>query len=179
MKTYSYSLSKVLFALLVLVGLALSGHAQEGGRNKAIYAEALGSGLTLSLNYDFRFKPTQSGLGMRAGIGGGSFSDNNSDVRAGIVTAPILVNYLIGERRVAFEAGAGITMLYATASGTDSGTGEFIRRKGFGAFGSINTGLRLQPIRNGAIFRLTWTPVVNGDGFRAGWFGVSLGYAFK
>ena len=87
-----------------------------GGRNKAVYVEGLGSGLLLSVNYDFRFRNTQDGLGMRIGVGGLSLAatatDNNgatSPARLGVVTLPVLVNYLVGKGRFAFEMGAGIT----------------------------------------------------------------------
>lgn len=149
------------------------------GRNKAVYVEGLGSGVLLSANYDFRFKPTQDGLGMRIGLGGGTFSDQNSNARAGLVTLPVQVNYLVGKRRAAFEMGAGVTPIYVNASGTNQATGDFISGNGFGAFGSLNLGLRLQPIRNGVVFRLNWVPTVSNTGFYPRWLGVSLGFAFK
>ena len=83
-----------------------------GGRNKAVYVEGLGSGLLLSVNYDFRFRNTQDGLGMRIGVGGLSLAatatDNNgatSSAHLGVVTLPVLVNYLVGKGRFAFEMG--------------------------------------------------------------------------
>lgn len=148
-------------------------------RNKAVYLEGLGSGVLLSANYDFRFKPVQDGLGLRVGLGGGVLSDPNSDAIAGLVTLPLVLNYLVGKRRVAFEMGAGVTPVYVNASGTNQATGDFISGNGFGAFGSLNLGLRLQPIRNGVVFRLNWAPVVSNTGFYPSWFGVSVGYAFK
>lgn len=173
--------SVALLAVL-LIGLQ-SVQAQEAtpapGRNKAVYVEGLGSGVLLSANYDFRFKPTQDGLGLRVGVGGGAFADQNSDARVGLVTVPLMVNYLVGKRRVAFEMGAGLTPIYINASGTNQATGDFLSGNGFGAFGSLNLGLRLQPIRNGAVFRLNWAPTVSNTGFYPSWFGVSLGFAFK
>ncbi|MFD1141332.1 hypothetical protein ACFQ4C_09440 [Larkinella insperata] len=178
MKTFSYP--RFFYTVLLLIFLSsASVWAQDGGRNKAVYAEALGSGITLSLNYDFRFKPTQDGLGMRIGVGGGSFSDTNSDAKAGIVTMPVLVDYLVGQRRVAFEAGAGLTLVYINVSGTDAVSGELLSGKGFGFMGTFNTGLRLQPVRNGVVFRLNWSPAISNAGFQANWLGLSLGYAFK
>ncbi|GAB3332233.1 hypothetical protein GCM10027299_38540 [Larkinella ripae] len=180
MKIYFYPLPKIASLILFQFLLTTSVlRAQDGGRNKAIYVEGLGSGLILSLNYDFRFKPTQDGLGMRVGIGGARISDRNSDARAGAITMPILVNYLIGKRRAAFEVGAGVTPIYISASGTDDVSGELISGKGVGVFGSLNAGLRLQPVRNGVIFRLNWTPIITSEGFQARWLGLSLGYAFK
>jgi hypothetical protein len=165
--------------LFLLGSLAGPAWAQQGERNKAFYVEALGSGITISLNYDFRFKPTQSGLGMRVGVGGGSVSNQNSPGGGGLVTVPVLVNYLIGERRTAFEAGAGVTMAYVTASDLDIGNGELFSDNLFAVVGSLNMGLRLQPVRNGVVFRLNWTPLIGKTGFKAGIFGVSLGYGFK
>jgi len=152
--------------------------APATGRNKAVYIEGLGSGVLLSANYDFRFKPTQDGLGMRIGLGGGSFRESISNNRIGLVSLPVLVNYLVGKRRVAFEMGAGVTPIYIDASGTTA-TGDFISGRGLGAFGSLNLGLRLQPVRNGAVFRLNWVPTVSNTGFYPSWFGASVGFGFK
>ena len=50
-----------------------------GGRNKAVYVEGLGSGLLLSVNYNFRLRNTQDGLGMRIGVGGLSLAATATD----------------------------------------------------------------------------------------------------
>ncbi|GAB2789223.1 hypothetical protein GCM10027275_37730 [Rhabdobacter roseus] len=168
---------KSFFFSLAFLALTISSYAQDGGRNKAIYVEGLGSGLLFSVNYDFRFKPQQDGLGMRVGIGGGNLG--GFDANVGIVTVPVLANYLVGTRRVAFEAGAGITPIYVKASAADLSTGDVVKADGLSAFGTLNAGLRLQPIRNGVVFRLTYTPIITGSGFLPLFLGVSLGYAFK
>lgn len=155
------------------------------GRNKAIYLEGLGSGLLLSANYDFRFKPTQDGAGMRIGVGGGSFDatvtsgGTTSAGTLGVVTLPVLVNYLAGKGRFAFEGGAGVTPIYISASSGSTVNNDFVRNTGFGVFGTLNVGVRAQPIRNGVVFRLNWTPVISDAGFQPQWAGISLGYGFK
>ncbi|MBO0932835.1 hypothetical protein [Fibrella aquatilis] len=171
-----------LFCLCTIRGMA---QGSLGGRNKAVYLEGLGSGLLLSVNYDFRFRNTQDGLGMRIGVGGLSVAatatNNNgttSPARLGVVTMPILLNYLVGKGRVAFEMGAGVTPIYLSATKYQTNN-EFVQNSNFGVLGTLNAGLRVQPIRNGVVFRLDWTPMISDTGFQPAWAGVSLGYAFK
>lgn len=135
------------------------------------------------MNYDTRFaKGRNDGLGGRVGIGGLGFSttdDQGNKVTAGLVTVPIVLNYIVGNQRSGLELGAGATILYASSSGdSDGGVDDFIE-VGMGASGFLNVGYRAQPIRNGPIFRLTWTPALNISGFSPSWLGISLGYAFK
>lgn len=170
------------------IGLLLSGltlffrvNAQDvpaGRVAKAIYVEGLGSGLGVSVNYDTRFKPGLTGFGLRAGIGGIGGAGSNGSL--GIVSFPVLVNYVVGNSRAAFEAGVGVTAGYITATGTNDLTGDNVNARGFGVFGGAgNFGLRLQPKRTGAHFRLYWSPFVTSYGFQPSWFGVSLGVGFR
>jgi hypothetical protein len=63
-----------------------------------LYAEFLGPGLGLSLNYDTRFKPGKTGLGIRIGVGATLGT-----------TIPITVNYVFrnNNKRSFLELGAG------------------------------------------------------------------------
>ncbi|MDE5423986.1 hypothetical protein L3073_17360 [Ancylomarina sp. DW003] len=55
--------------LLVLLFLStIDGFAQEKTKRRAVYTELLGSAVIGSVNYDFRFKPGNDGLGMRMGF---------------------------------------------------------------------------------------------------------------
>lgn len=151
--------------------------------NKAIFVEALGNGMGISANYDMRIKRgVQDGLGFRAGIGGLSVNgidENGQPADASIVTIPLSVNYLLGERRSAFEAGLGITPLYGNTTVYDSNSAGATDIKGWGASGFINLGYRFQPLRNGFVFRFDWTPAFNSTGFSPAWFGISAGIGFK
>ena len=70
---------------------------------QSIDGEILGQGLILSINYDTRFKPSNKGFGLRAGIG----------FILG-VNVPVSVNYLIGNnnRRSFLELGVGGTIYF-------------------------------------------------------------------
>lgn len=144
---------------------------------KAIYLEALGSGIGLSLNYDTRFKPGLTGLGLRAGIGG--ISGSSGESRLSLISLPILVNYVLGNSRASFESGLGVTGIYVTGSGTDAVSGDRVRAKGAGFNVAGNFGLRLQPKENGVHFRLYWSPFITTYGLQPSWLGLSLGYGFR
>ncbi len=152
---------------------------------KAIYLEALGSGLGLSVNYDTRFKPGLTGWGVRGGIGGLnlSASDNTGQsVSIGMVTLPILANYVAGNSIAAFEAGAGLLPAYVNASASDLNSTSGITSgavKGLSLSGTLNAGLRLQPRNKGVHFRLYWAPLFNKSGFYPKFGGLSLGYGFR
>ncbi len=149
---------------------------------KNVFVEGLGNGLLISANFDMRFKRGASdGLGFRAGIGGGpieGYTDNGDYIDGNLVTIPLSVNYLAGKRRSYFEAGAGITPVFANVD-LAIFEGDIYSGKGWGAAGFLNLGYRFQPIRNGVMFRLDWTPVITSEGFFPGFFGASLGYSFQ
>jgi hypothetical protein len=174
---------KTTLLLLISFFAFTTTYAQE--RNKAIYVEGLGSGLLISANYDFRFKPQQDGLGMRIGVGGGNFDGTTvsaggtrTPASLGIVTVPVLVNYLSGKGRFVFEGGAGLTAVFISTTDV-AVSNSIVSSSGGGVTGTLNLGFRAQPIRNGVVFRLNWAPAFNGAGFSPSWFGISLGYGFK
>jgi hypothetical protein len=144
---------------------------------KAIYVEALGSGIGLSLNYDIRFKPGLSGLGLRAGIG--ATSGSTDQTRISLMSLPILLNYVLGNSRASFEGGLGLMARYLTGAGTDVLTGDYVTAQGAGVSIAGNVGLRLQPKQNGVHFRLYWSPFITDRGLQPKWLGLSLGYGFR
>lgn len=164
------------FSLLLLITLTSMGQ-----RRKTVFLEVFGNGLIASGNFDLRLKPDQNdGFGLRAGVGGGSFSgydDQGNSVSIGVVTFPLAINYLVGKKRSSFESGLGITPMYLSAPGTI--TDEIVSGKGFSVTGFLNAGYRYQPINNGLMFHVKWTPAVNSSGFSPKWFGLGLGYSFK
>lgn len=155
--------------------------ASTDGHKKAVFVEAFGQGLHVTLNYDMRFKKgVQDGFGFRAGIGG--IFTGTADADAGpemtyVVGFPVGINYLIGERRSAFEAGVGITPHRAATPLHSRTKPKIINENGWGANGFLNFGYRLQPAKNGFVFRLNWTPVINNTGIISR-FGISAGYGF-
>lgn len=176
---------KLYFTILLMATLIFQAKAQSEtpNRNKAIFVEALGNGLGISANYDMRIKKgVQDGFGFRAGIGGLSLNgkdDNGQPTSVSTLTFPLAINYLIGERRSAFEAGLGITPLYVNATVDDTNSAGITNVKGWGSSGFINLGYRFQPLRNGFVFRFNWTPAFNSTGFFPAWLGISAGFGFK
>ena len=180
-------MKKILLAALLISFLTpgFSQYSVENKYRKAVFVEALGNGLLLSANYDMRLKKgVQDGLGIRVGMGGFSFDAFDTEgliVDVGVISLPLEVNYMVGKKRTAFEAGIGTTLVYATASVNDftSPDNDLLTARGFGATGFLNIGFRAQPLNNGLIFRINWNPGFNSSGFYPTWFGMSLGYSFK
>jgi hypothetical protein len=149
--------------------------------NKAIFVEFLGNGIGISANYDMRLKRgAQDGFGFRTGIGGQNFSGANEGGQTasiGILTLPLSVNYLIGKKRNAFEAGLGVTPIYSNAAVENNN--RTIYDRGLSSSGFLNLGYRFQPLNNGFVFRFNWAPAFNSTGFSPSWVGISAGYGFK
>ena len=131
----------------------------------------------MSLNYDTRFKPGLTGLGLRAGIGG--ITGFSGQSRVSLISLPVLVNYVLGNSRASFESGLGLTGVYVTAAGNDAISGNHVTAKGVGFNVAGNFGLRLQPKENGVHFRLYWSPFITNYGLQPQWLGLSLGYGFR
>ncbi|RYY95611.1 MAG: hypothetical protein EOO11_15440 [Chitinophagaceae bacterium] len=86
---------------------------KAGGRVQAAYLELLGPGLLNSLHYDTRLVAgRRDGWGVRAGIGYWkvpTISHYNDTLKQGLISIPLMVNYLVGSRRGFLELGLGIT----------------------------------------------------------------------
>jgi hypothetical protein len=170
---------------LLLLAFTFQAKAQTGNpetHKKAIFVEAFGQGLHASVNYDMRIrKGTQSGLGFRLGVGGTFAGTSNADaatISTGVVAFPLGLNYLIGENKSSFEAGLGLTPHYARIDRYSPTRPKIAAENGWGSNGYLNLGYRFQPLSNGFMFRLNWTPVISSTGFSAQNFGVSAGYSF-
>lgn len=151
-----------LFILSVLV-FCLSNMARS---QAAMFFELGGPGLA-SFNFDTRFTGRSDGIGGRIGVGGFSIDDE------GAIFVPVGLNYLIGkETKHFFEVGAGFTYVDYTSDITDD-DGMFRT-----SFGHLSFGYRMQPRRNGFLFRAAIVPVFNKNGFLPYFAGVSFGYKF-
>lgn len=132
---------------------------------KSIFGEVLGNSPGISVNYDQRFKTDRNGgLGFRVGIGVGKLDGFRP-------TFPVALNYILGDGRNGLETGIGITPKIAFNKSPDESTLEVL--------GFLNLGYRFQPLRDGLMFRLTYTPTVNNEGLHMGWAGASIGYTLK
>jgi len=143
------------------------------GFRRAVFAEALGSGPLLSLNYDMRLQRFKNdGFGFRAGVGLGQLFDNKFAEFNRYISIPLTVNYIVGEKRHGLETGLGITPQIALV---DIGDSPQIRPLGF-----LNMGYRYQPMKDGLLFRATWTPYISSfKSHQYVWFGASIGYSFR
>lgn len=133
-----------------------------------MYLELLGSGVIGSVNYDFRFKPDNDGLGMRMGFG---YVPN-------VLVFPIGLNGLIGKNRVSFEYGAGISAaVFLNNKSNDLTFSNGMDNLGFIGFGKL--GVRITPKNRGVFFNLHWNPMINIVETRWAWFGLGIGYSWN
>ena len=162
-------MKKIILLLVVTTTFINVMYAQKAA--KAVYAEIGGPGLA-SANFDMRFAKKEDGFGFRVGIGGFSLSDGFGD-RAGILTVPVGLNYLIGkDQKNYFEVGAGFTYINGT-SGSDFGSDNFSS-----SFGNLTLGYRLAPAKGGFFFKAQITPVFGSGFFIPYYGGIGFGYKF-
>lgn len=148
--------------ILSVLAICLTNMAKS---QAAMFFELGGPGLA-SFNFDTRFTNRNDGIGGRIGIGGFSINDE------GAVFVPVGINYLIGkETKHLFEVGAGFTYVNYSSSITEDGIFET-------SFGHLSFGYRMQPRKNGFLFRAAIVPVFNKYGFLPYFAGVSFGYKF-
>ena len=181
------SMMRILASFFLLLFCSLSVQGQDivdnPRRNKAVFIELFGNGIGGTVNFDTRLaKGAQGGHGIRVGIGGYPNLRNvdvlgNSNT-ASLISLPISYNYLLGRRRSAFEAGAGVTPIFSKVRATRI-NGTTFEETDATVAGFANIGYRYQPIHSGFVFRFTWTPALTNEGFFPSWFGISFGYGFK
>lgn len=162
----------VLFALVAVAIAAPAASAQETASpvtaRNAFYVELLGNGILYSLNYDRMITPKVSA---RVGVAALAAADDSTS--AGVVAAPIMVNYLFGEGNSHFETGVGLML----ASGAVDEVGDEEDDAFSGAVGTATLGYRYQRPGGGFVFRAGLTPFFSTDGILP-WFGVSFGYGW-
>lgn len=124
----------------------------------------------------------QNGFGFRVGIGGiftGSSDADAGAVATGAIAFPLGLNYLIGGRRHAFEAGVSLSPYYLSTDLHSPTAPNAMSQNGWGTHGFLDLGYRFQPLNNGLVFRVNWTPLVSAFVTVPGIFGISAGYGFK
>jgi hypothetical protein len=156
-------------ALLLLTLVATSAAAQS--RPPSVYLEGGGEGIGLSANLDV---PVTQSLRLRGGAGW--FWT--------VVTVPITVSYLVGHGKSTLEIGGGTTLLVGPGDHTpNSGLEDwftdalFFEGLGTKALGVGIFGWRYHPSKNGAVIRVTATPLFN-DRDAKFFAGISLGFTF-
>lgn len=141
---------------------------EEPRNMKAVYFEIFGNSFAYSFNFDIRFTRSDRGLGGRIGIGYTDLPDRDS-----LLTAPIMINYLLGKNGKYFEIGGGLVISKGNQIFDKLGKENDI------LFGTLVFAFRLQPVNDGFFFKVGLTPVFGSESFIPYWFGLSLGYAFS
>jgi hypothetical protein len=141
-----------------------------GKYRKAIFIEGGGNVFGLSANFDMRLKPGRNdGPGFRAGLGyaGAYAEDEYFSYRLAI---PLSYNYIFRNERSGIETGLGLTPTFIPNNGSQGADPDLAV--------VANLGYRLQPLREGLILRVTWTPTFQNSRFRS-LAGFSFGYSFR
>ncbi len=154
-------MKKLFLVFIILTSLQIGNSQTFEGVKNTVFFELLGNGLTGSFNYDTRLAGR---LGGRIGIGyvGGSGT--------GVLTVPILANYLLGKNGRYFEIGAGVTILSGNSSFASSNISTTI--------GTMSFMYRSQPEDGGFMWKIGITPIIAGGVFVPYWIGLGLGYSF-
>ena len=129
-------------------------------RSNVIFAEAGGSGLLLSMNYE---RLINNKFGVRVGVGS-----------AGIIglTVPTIINYYIGKE---YKLELGFGLIYTDYFKNDD---KFISNGKFLITATI--GHKFQSEKRGIVFRFSFTPIYNPvKGKILPYGGISIGYAFN
>jgi hypothetical protein len=139
---------------------------------KAIFAEAGGNGGALSGNFDIRLRSGRNdGPGVRIGLGhGGEYTAADGSF-GNYVTVPLAYNHIFRNERSGIETGAGVTPFVTFNDPEDESN---VRLNAF-----YNLGYRLQPLREGLLLRVVWTPSYSARDKFSSWAGVSVGYSFR
>ncbi|MGC4103489.1 hypothetical protein [Ferruginibacter sp.] len=182
-------LNKKLVLLLCWLNVT-SAFAQK---HNALYAEGLGTGLTGTINYDFRFKDDiitgnfKDALGLRFGVGlSPKYIYDVSVAMHPVATGGTKPLVLLGVNTfqdlsyckcAGDDIEFGANLLYAPKNSIADKWGTFKQTDRF--IPSINIGYRRQKDEyNGIVLRLCYNPYFL-DGKLHQWLGVSVGYHFN
>lgn len=139
-----------------------------------VYLELLGNGGLYSVNYE---RMLGNDLSARLGFSYLSMgaSSGEASAKATLVTAPVMLNYMIGGKNHKLETGAGATVIYVSASAESGGMSA--SGEGVGIVGTGTVGYRYSPADGGFVFRVGYTPFFGKGGF-VSWGGASFGGTF-
>lgn len=151
--------------------------ADERAAPNVVFAEAFGSGLLYSLNYE-RIIPSWN-IGLRAGASYFTYavSSYGASGNLTLVSFPLLASYYFGWRNHHLQLGLGATILYTGVSSDSVGTRFESDRSGLGLAASAVVGYRYMPRDGGISFGVGFTPLLRTSRFLP-WGGANVGYAF-
>jgi hypothetical protein len=152
--------------------------APERGPERAVFVEALGSGLLYSLNYE-HFLAEQR-VGVRGGAGFITYKVSKAEGSGNLTLAtfPILLSYYFGTAHHKLEIGLGATAIYFSAATDATGTKFEGEGTGLGIAASGVVGYRYVPTGRGATFGVGFTPLLRVSKGFLPWGGAHVGYAF-
>ncbi|WP_147238676.1 hypothetical protein [Mucilaginibacter hurinus] len=159
---------KTLLTIAISILFINTAKAQSDKRAQNVYAEFLGPGITVSVNYDTRFGERRDGFGGRIGFGYFPVAYLSS-----AKSVPVQINYLVGKRSHFLEVGLGATY---TNVGVDNYNNFWGFKTETGVVATSTVGYRYQPLNKGINFRLSANPLIAQKFEFSG--GVSLGYTF-
>ncbi len=142
-----------------------------------IFAEALGSGLLYSVNYERLVD--RWNVGLRGGISYFTYavSSYGSSGNLTLVTFPFVASYYLGWKSHHLQLGLGATVLYTGVATDSQGTKFDGERSGIGVAATGVVGYRFLPRDGGLSFGVGFTPLVRASRFLP-WGGANVGYAF-
>ena len=160
-------MKRIAFIILIILVSTNLLNAQK--KSNVMFFEIGGPGLA-SFNYDRRFTNSDDGFGARIGVGGIGSTNSES---IGVITFPIGLNYLAtGDHKNYFELGINQTFLSANSNIFNSNNTITT------SFTTLNFGYRLQPIKNGFVFKAAVNPIIVDGTFFPFYFGIGFGYKF-
>jgi hypothetical protein len=142
-----------------------------------IFAEAFGSGLLYSVNYERMFDAWNIGLRGGASYFTYSVSSYGKSGNLVLVTFPIVASYYIGWRSHNLQLGLGLTIIYTGVATDSEGTKFEGERSGAGLAANGVIGYRYMPRDGGISLGVGFTPLIRTSKFLP-WGGASIGYAF-
>lgn len=169
----------LLFADAVAAEVAPAAAPESVPRtaSNVVFAEALGSGLLYSVNYERIID--RWNVGLRGGISYFTYavSSYGSSGNLTLVSIPLLASYYFGWRSHNLQLGLGATVLYTGVATDSRGTSFSGERSGAGLAASGVVGYRYIPRDGGITFGVGFTPLVRTSRFLP-WGGANVGYAF-
>jgi hypothetical protein len=151
--------------------------ARERTAPNVVFAEALGSGLLYSVNYERIIDKWN--IGLRGGVSYFTYavSSYGASGNLTLVSFPLVASYYFGWRSHHLQLGLGATILYTEVATDSTGTKFDGERSGPGIAAAGVVGYRFIPRDGGVSFGLGFTPLVRTSRFLP-WGGANVGYAF-
>ncbi|MCZ2101595.1 MAG: hypothetical protein LC107_08675 [Chitinophagales bacterium] len=158
-------MKNIIIVLCAMFGIFFSGiseiKGQESTSKNTFYLELFGNGLLYSANYDYR---TSEKFGIRAGIG------YVGSIKSGILSVPVLGNFMLGKDGKYFEVGGGLTYIKSSSDLFDYELSSII--------GTLSFAYRSQPVNGGVMWKLGLTPIIDFKEVRISPYWVALGVGY-